>query len=255
LRILKGIVFALVLANVAYYLWARGIAPPLAPPGAASVPRLALASEVAAPGAIPAAASAPPASAASAASAPSSAAATAAVASTPAGAAAAPASMAAESPAGATRCISVGPFLDVAEAARAAATLRRGGYQPRQRVAEGTVWAGVWVYLERPSSAAGIARVRTRLRRAGIDNAPEMPGPHGASVISLGLFSEPRRAAARIKLARSIGFAPQVAKRQRPGDVYWVDVDLKPTDPDLSPAAVEGGSRIVRLQVVPCSGA
>ena len=52
------------------------------------------------------------------------------------------------------RCISVGPFRDVSEAAHAATTLRGGGYDPRQRVADGEVWAGVWVYLPLPASRA-----------------------------------------------------------------------------------------------------
>ena len=52
------------------------------------------------------------------------------------------------------RCISVGPFRDVSEAAHAATTLRSGGYDPRQRVAEGEVWAGVWVYLPLPAARA-----------------------------------------------------------------------------------------------------
>src|SRR6202020_926631 len=45
------------------------------------------------------------------------------------------------------RCISVGPFRDVSEAAHAATTLRGGGYDPRQRVADGDIWGRGWVYF------------------------------------------------------------------------------------------------------------
>ena len=223
---LKALVLALILANALYFLWADEVAKPASPAGerAAPTPTLKLASEVA-----PAAA-APP--------------------SEPASVAAAPA---ASTPAAAPRCISIGPFLDVAEAARAAATLRGGGYQPRQRAAQGDVWAGVWVYLALPSSPAAAASMQQKLRAAGIDDALEMPGPNDAPVMSLGLFSEPKRAETRIRLARSAGFSPAVTDRKRTGDVYWVDVDLKPQDANLNPADLGGDSgKILRLQITSC---
>jgi hypothetical protein len=43
------------------------------------------------------------------------------------------------------RCVSVGPFRDVSQTARAASTLRSGGYDPRQRVAEGDVY---WIDID-----------------------------------------------------------------------------------------------------------
>ncbi len=236
MRVLKGIVFALVLANVAYFLWSRGVALPGQPSRFASVPRLTLASEVAPR---TASSAAPAASAASVAS----------VAGTSA------AGESALAPPAAMRCVGIGPFLDAAEAARAAATLRRGGYRPRQRVAEGEVWAGVWVYLAMPPSAAAVSRLLKRLKAAGIEGAMVMPGPNDASVISLGLFSEMRRAQARITRARSIGLRPLIAERKRSGDVYWIDVDLKPSDPNLNASDLGASNgRIVRLQVVACPG-
>src|SRR6202000_2322705 len=88
------------------------------------------------------------------------------------------------------RCISVGPFRDVSEAAHAASTLRGGGYDPRQRVADGEVWAGVWVYLPLPPARAVADQTLAKLKAGGIDDALEMPGPNEGSVISLGLYSE-----------------------------------------------------------------
>jgi hypothetical protein len=151
------------------------------------------------------------------------------------------------------RCITVGPFSDVSEAAHAAATLRTGGYQPRQRVAEGEIWAGVWVYLPLPATPAAGDQVRAKLKAGGIDDALEMPGPNDKPVISLGLFSEPRRAEARVAQAQALGLNPGIADRKRTGDVYWVDVDLKPTDGMLNPADLQGETgRIVRLEVKAC---
>src|ERR1700686_2277700 len=151
------------------------------------------------------------------------------------------------------RCISVGPFRDVSEAAHAATTLRGGGYDPRQRVADGDVWAGVWVYLPLPSSRAAGDQILAKLKAGGIEDALEMPGPNDGSVISLGLYSEPKRAQARVAQAQALGFNPGIADRKRTGNVYWIDIDLKPTDSILNPADLQNDAgRIVRLEVKGC---
>ena len=245
MTLLKSIVVCLVLANVGYFLWAGGIATTSqAPTQPAPAATLRLASESAeAPRAATAGAVSP----------------------TPGGAAAIGRSEGQDAPradAGSTnpklltnvkRCISVGPFRDVSEAAHAAATLRGGGYDPRQRVADGDVWAGVWVYLPLPSSRAAGEQILAKLKAGGIDDALEMPGPTEGSVISLGLYSEPKRAQARVAQAQALGFNPGIADRKRTGDVYWIDIDLKPTDSLLNPADLQSeGGRIVRLQVKGC---
>ena len=154
------------------------------------------------------------------------------------------------------RCISVGPFRDVSEAAHAASTLRGGGYDPRQRVADGEVWAGVWVYLPLPASRAAADQTLAKLKAGGIDDALEMPGPNEGSVISLGLYSESKRAQARVAQAQALGFNPGLADRKRNGNVYWIDIDLKPTDGLLNPSDLQGESgRIVRLEVKGCPSA
>ncbi len=154
------------------------------------------------------------------------------------------------------RCISVGPFRDVSEAAHAASTLRGGGYDPRQRVADGEVWAGVWVYLPLPAVRSVAEQTLAKLKAGGIDDALEMPGPNEGSVISLGLYSEPKRAQARVAQAQALGFNPGIADRKRTGNVYWIDIDLKPTDSLLNPSDLQGESgRIVRLEVKGCPSA
>jgi hypothetical protein len=233
--LLKSIVVCLVLANVCYFLWARGIAK--TPEGAVA----------AAPATLKLASESPDFHADT-------------------GADAAGARVAAEdTPQGAgnsglltnvKRCISVGPFRDVSEAAHAASTLRGGGYDPRQRVADGEVWAGVWVYLPLPASRPAADQILAKLKAGGIDDALEMPGPNEGSVISLGLYSEPKRAQARVSQAQALGFNPGIADRKRNGNVYWIDIDLKPTDGLLNPSDLQGESgRIVRLEIKGCPAA
>jgi hypothetical protein len=246
--ILKSIVICLALANVGYFLWVRGIAHS---EDAAGTPApqnsLKLASEAPARHAPTADGDAGGLAGASGG------------ASGPGAGAGAPA--AEPAPADGSlltnvkRCISVGPFRDVAEAAHAASTLRTGGYDPRQRVAEGEVWAGVWVYLPvTPQRSA--ADTLAKLKAGGIEDALEMPGPNEGSVISLGLYSDSKRAQGRVTQVQSLGLSPALTDRKRTGDVYWIDIDLKATDSVLKPSDLEGeAGRIVRLEVKGCPAA
>jgi hypothetical protein len=236
LTLLKAIVVCLVLANVCYFLWERGIARSPDTGTIAAPPTLKLVSES---GEIPQT-HAPDGGAGNV-------------------GAAADSGREGSHPVLLTnvkRCISVGPFRDMSETAHAASILRGGGYDPRQRVADGEVWAGVWVYLPLPATRVAAEQILAKLKSSGIDDALEMPGPNDGSVISLGLYSEPKRAQARIAQAQALGFNPAIADRKRNGNVYWIDIDLKPTDGILNPADLQGESgRIVRLEVKGCPSA
>jgi len=234
LTVLKGIVVCLALANAVYFLWAHGIAASKEAPAAAVAPptnTLKLVGEAPAgsQAAMPGGGGAP---------------------------AVAGAANNASNPGLLTnvkRCISVGPFRDVAEAAHAESLLRGGGYDPRQRVVDGDVWAGVWVYLPIPTGPAAGEKLLAKLKAAGFDDALEMPGPADASVISLGLFGEQKRAQARVAQAWTLGLKPTIADRKRTGNVYWVDIDLKPTDGMLNPADLqEDTGHISRLEIKAC---
>ncbi|HEY8507726.1 MAG TPA: SPOR domain-containing protein [Steroidobacteraceae bacterium] len=123
-------------------------------------------------------------------------------------------------------CVSVGPFNDLARAARAAAMLRERGFQPRQRAEEGETWEGYWVFIRGIENDAEEKRVLTALRNAGIQDAHPMPGALDGRRISLGLFSERARAERRARAASRLGFEPQITERRQSGTVYWVDLDL-----------------------------
>ena len=154
---------------------------------------------------------------------------------------------------GVARCISLGPFRDLAEASQASSTMRGSGYAPRTRLAQGDVWAGLWVYLADLPSRAEAQRAMSLLKQRGVADAYIMPAADQTNVISLGIFSEPQRAQRRAEEVRALGFTPTVADRTRKDTVYWIDIDLKPTDSMVSPADFQSESgRIVRLQVVAC---
>ncbi len=249
MTLLKTFVVCLVLANVCFFLWDRGISKSAANSAPLVTNTLKLASEVPGPHA--------PMDSAAPVAAPSGAV-------TPAGLAAGASggNPAPHEEAGTAlltnvkRCISIGPFRDMSETAHAASTLRSGGYDPRQRVADGEVWAGVWVYLPLPAARDAADKMLAKLKAGGFDDALEMPGPSDAPVVSLGLYADQKRAQTRIAQAQSMGFNPGIADRKRSGDVYWIDIDLKPTDSLLNPSDLQGqNGRIVRLEVKGCPSA
>jgi hypothetical protein len=211
LRYLKGIVFFLALANVGYYLYVRGFAPPAPQPPPAPV---AGGVTLAAPEPAPAVTAAP------------------------------------------SRCVSIGPFGEPADSARAEATLRGGGYVPRQRSAEGEIQEGVFVYVPIPATAAAAAMLRKMVKGAGFNDAPDVPGPNAATVISLGVFNDPKRAQARLALAQKAGLGAQSIERKRAATLYWLDVDLKPSDGPLNPADLHADSAHgTQLGVTECPAA
>lgn len=257
MTVLKSIVVCLALANIGYFLWMQGIAPSQAVPAAAPAGRsLQLMSEVpargaAAPGTTEAGGAGPDRSD-EALDAGDGVARMPAAGSLPA---AAPPAVAPVPGLAASlkRCVTVGPFKDVSAAAHAASTLRGGGYDPRQRVVDGDVWAGVWVYLPVPATHPASDQLLAKLKAAGIDASQLMPGPADGSVVSLGLFSEQKRAQARVAQVQALGLNPGVADRKRPGNLYWIDVDLKSTDGPLNPADLRGETgHINRLEVKAC---
>lgn len=154
---------------------------------------------------------------------------------------------------GENRCVSLGPFTDLTDAARAATLLRENELDPRQRAGEGVVWKGYWVTLEGVPDRTAANAIIERLRRAGVADAYAMPGDGRDVTISLGLFSERQRALRRLDDAKAIGLSPRIVDRERAGTVYWIDVDVEPpaTLPDAARLHGEGG-RILRLEVKPC---
>ncbi len=152
-----------------------------------------------------------------------------------------------------SNCLSLGPFSDLTDAARASTLLRENKLQPRQRAGEGVVWKGYWVSLGGVPDRAAAAGLIERLRRFGIGDAYAMPDDGSLITISLGLFSERQRALRRMDDVKALGLEPRIVERERKGTVYWIDVDVEPPAqlPDAAQLHGEGG-RILRLEVTPC---
>jgi hypothetical protein len=149
-------------------------------------------------------------------------------------------------------CVSIGPFPDLTEAARASTTLRSQGLLPRQRSREGVVWSGFWVALKDVASGEDADQIVERLRQFGIADAYRVPDEEQGATISLGLYSERQVALNRADEVRALGYQPYVEERERFGTVYWIDVDVRSPSQMPDPASFDGSGRIVRLEVTAC---
>lgn len=168
--------------------------------------------------------------------------------------AAAPTSGVEAATAAAGRCTSVGPFRELSQAATAAATLRSAGYQPLQRVAEGDVWIGYWVYIPAIPTEREANEILAKVRADGIADSYVIPNSDSGSLVSLGVFSEISGVSRRRDQVRALGFEPQVVDRTRRATVYWVDVTLAP-DQALDFESLQPPGRILRLEQRPCDPA
>lgn len=148
-------------------------------------------------------------------------------------------------------CTSVGPFRELSQAASAAATLREAGHQPAQRVAEGDIWIGYWVYIPAIPSEDEAEEILAKVRGEGITDAYVIPNSDSGSLVSLGVFSEISGVSRRRDQVRALGLEPQVVDRTRRATVYWIDVTLI-AGQTLDFEALQSPGRIIRLEQRPC---
>jgi hypothetical protein len=148
----------------------------------------------------------------------------------------------------ATRCRSLGPFADAGAVAAAGDALRAHGWQPRDRGVETSVADGYWVYIGQLTAAAQRG-VLARLNAAGIHDAASMTQPEQSDRVSVGFFSDQTHAVRRAEQVRELGFRPVLDLHQRTVITHWLDVDLKPNDPDLSAKQFQNNAA---LQVADC---
>jgi hypothetical protein len=235
----RVVVFVLIALNLIYLAWAGWIdepAPVPAPPPAAStdpLPRLVLASEGVPPSITQATAATRSQDTASL---------TQPVTTTPAR--------------NTDRCVSVGPFNDLTQAARGAAILRDRGFDPKQRAEQGELWEGYWVSVGGLRTPADETKLMKALDRAGIRDAHVMPDETGGRRVSVGLFSERDRAEKRAQAVKKLGFAADITERTQPGTVYWVDMDVGASEravPTEGLLSLEDTSSRIEIRICPTS--
>jgi hypothetical protein len=148
-------------------------------------------------------------------------------------------------------CTTIGPFRELSQAATAAATLRAAGFEPEQRVAEGDIWIGYWVYIQAIPSLDEANRVLAKVRESGITDSYVIPNSDSGTLVSLGVFSEISGVSRRRDEVRALGFEPHVVDRTRRATVYWVEVQLR-ADQSIDFESLQPPGRIMRLEQKPC---
>jgi hypothetical protein len=224
-------VFVLLFVNLAYMAWAHWIDVPAEPTvirADPNVPRLLLASEAPVRSALvparPATLSAP-----------------------------ANAAPTADATPDAKRCMSLGPFNDLAQKTRVASLLEQRGLVPQERTEAGDVRDGYWVYVAGLKSAADESRALKSLQEAGIVDAQAVPATDEGRRVSVGLFLERPRAERRARAVQHLGFSPDIVERRHPGTVYWIDVDLGTVDATVAAEGLTAPDQgEARIQVRAC---
>jgi hypothetical protein len=153
--------------------------------------------------------------------------------------------------AGASRCTTIGPFRELSQAATAASTLRNAGFEPEQRVAEGDIWIGYWVYIQAIPSIEEANKILAKVRESGIADSYVIPNSDSGNLVSLGVFSEISGVSRRRDEVRALGFEPHVVDRTRRATVYWVEVMLR-ADQTIDFESLQPPGRIMRLEQRPC---
>jgi len=157
-----------------------------------------------------------------------------------------------------SRCVSIGPFNDLAQAARGAALLRDRGFDPKQRAEQGETWEGYWVSVGGLRTTADETKLLKALERAGIRDARVLPDEPGGRRVSIGLFTERERADKRAQAVKKLGFSPEVTERTQPGTVYWVDMDVSANErsvPTEGLLSLEDTRSRIEIRVCPTNDA
>ena len=152
----------------------------------------------------------------------------------------------------APHCVSIGPYLDLAETAEAAARLRERGHLPSQRLADSPLWVGNWVYLAPFQTRAEAVAAVEKLRGQGVADLYVEPSGEDENAVSLGLYSDRERAEALAETIRKYGYTPHISDKYRVASVYWVDVVLPP-NVTIDPAKYQvRNGRAVRVETHEC---
>jgi cell division septation protein DedD len=148
-------------------------------------------------------------------------------------------------------CTSVGPFRELSQAATAAAALRAAGHEPLQRVAEGDIWVGYWVYIPAIATEREATEILAKVRAEGITDSYVIPNSDSGDLVSLGVFSEISGVSRRRDQVRALGLEPEVVDRTRRATVYWIDISLG-ADQTLDFDSLQTPGRIIRLEQRAC---
>jgi len=151
-------------------------------------------------------------------------------------------------------CYTVGPLEDGERIERLEAWLEAEGGRPELRVDERREVSLYWVYFP-PFDTLEAAEARRRaLRRAGIEDIYVIPGGDMARAVSLGMYSQRSSLERRLEELEEHGYTPSTMPRYKITRASWLDVTF-PGGRDLPVERFEGRFPGVRVSRAACDGA
>jgi hypothetical protein len=125
-------------------------------------------------------------------------------------------------------CVTIGPFIDRADADSAALEYSNEGMRAMLRETRGKIFVGHWVWIRGIEDEAMGQEIMTQLIDGGLGDAYVDRTDSEGLKISLGLFGEVE-GAEKIELqALSLGLPAETIPSTRPSDVFFVDIGLSP---------------------------
>lgn len=155
---------------------------------------------------------------------------------------------------GPDRCISIGPFTADGEVATAMQALTGAGFTPTRSTREAEVWDGYWVFIDRLEDQAAARQVAAELAENGVTDTQVIPGTDRGTLLSIGVFSDIRRAGTQADRVRQIGYDATIANSMKTSSTRWLDVVLT-SEESIALDLLQEPGRISRLQQVACGEA
>ncbi len=116
------------------------------------------------------------------------------------------------------------------------------------------MWIGYWVYIPAIATEQLANEILAKVRAVGISDSYVIPNSDSGNLVSLGVFSEISGVSRRRDQVRALGLEPQVVDRTRRATVYWIDIELDPSQA-LDFDALQPPGRIIRLEQRDCDRA
>lgn len=150
-------------------------------------------------------------------------------------------------------CLQLGPFAEPIATAAALIEIRSRGFAPTVIYPPEVVPRRWVVRIDGLPTEADQERVMARLKAAGFSDFAALPRETRTYAVSLGVFSEPSRAARRSAQMQAAGIAARIVPLYAPVAERWLQVTLDPAvmpagfAPGTAPTAALAGAWRVRV--------
>jgi hypothetical protein len=141
-----------------------------------------------------------------------------------------PAMAVAARPAGAARCVEIGPFQTQAELRQAETALAAAGRVLDTREDTERRFRGYWVYLPASANRSQALETARALATAGVRDYYVVTAGDRENTISLGLFRDRANAERRQAEMRSQGYQAELNERVEEQHVYWLGLEQPDSD-------------------------